>query len=68
MLCYGKSNGLMVFENRVLERIFGCERDEVMGSWRKLHNEFHSLYSSPDVIIVIKSRRMIWGHVACMGE
>jgi hypothetical protein len=56
------------FENRVL-RIFGPKREE-NGSWRKLHNdELHSLYSSPCIVKVIKSRRMRWaGHVACMGE
>jgi hypothetical protein len=59
----------MVFENRVLRRIFGPKR-EGHGSWRKLHNdEFHSLYSSPNIVKVVKSRRMRWaGHVACMGE
>jgi hypothetical protein len=61
---------LRVFENRVLRRIFGPKRDEVTGEWRKLHNEeVHNLYSSPDIIRQIKSRRMRWaGHVACMGE
>jgi hypothetical protein len=60
---------LRVFENRVLRRIFGPEREE-NGSWRKLHNdELHSLYSSPNIVRVIKSRRMRWvGHVARMGE
>jgi hypothetical protein len=55
-----------VFENRVLRRIFGPKRDEVMGEWRKLHNEeLHNLYSSPDIIRQVKSRRMRWvGHVA----
>jgi hypothetical protein len=59
---------LKVFENRVL-RIFGPKRDED-GSWRKLHNdEFHNLYSTPNIVRVIKSRRMRWaGHVARMGE
>jgi hypothetical protein len=59
-----------VFENRVLGRIFGPKRDEVPGGWRKLHNEeLHNLYSSPSIIIVIKSRRMRWArHVARMGE
>jgi hypothetical protein len=59
-----------VFENRVLRRIFGPKRDEVTGEWRKLHNEeLHNLYSSPDVIRQIKSRRMRWaGHVTRMGE
>jgi hypothetical protein len=46
-----------VFENRVLRRIFGPKRDEVTGEWRKLHNEeLHNLYSSPDIIKLIKSR------------
>jgi hypothetical protein len=59
-----------VFENRVLRRIFGPRRDEVTGKWRKLHNEeLHNLYSSPDIIRQVKSRRMRWaGHVAHMGE
>jgi hypothetical protein len=59
---------LRVFENRVL-RIFGPKREED-GSWRKLHNyELHSLYSSPNIVRVIKSKRMRWvGHVARMGE
>jgi hypothetical protein len=59
-----------VFENRVLRRIFGTERDEVTGGWRKLHNEeLRDLYSSPSIIRMIKSRRMRWaGHVTRMGE
>jgi hypothetical protein len=59
-----------VFENRVLRRIFGPNRDEMTGEWRKLHNEeLHNLYSSPDNIRQVKSRRMRWaGHVARMGE
>jgi hypothetical protein len=59
-----------VFANRVLRRIFGPKRDEVTGGWRKLHNEeLHNLYSSPSIIIMIKSRRMRWaGHVARTGE
>jgi hypothetical protein len=54
----------------MLRRIFGPKRDEVMGQWRKLHNgELHNLYSSPDIIRQIKSRRMRWaGHVVHMGE
>jgi hypothetical protein len=56
-----------MFENRVLRRIFGPKRDEVTGEWRRLHND--DLYSSPNVIRVIKSRIMRWvGHVARMGE
>jgi hypothetical protein len=60
---------LKVFRNRVLRKIFGRKREED-GSWRKLHNdELHDLYSSPDIVRVIKSRRMRWaGHVARMGE
>jgi hypothetical protein len=60
---------LRVFENRVLRRIFGPKREED-GSWRKLHNDkLHNLYSSPNIVRVIKSRRMRWaGHVARMGE
>jgi hypothetical protein len=59
-----------VFENRVLRRVFGPTRDEITGEWRKLHSgELHDLYSSPDIIRQMKSRRMRWaGHVACMGE
>jgi hypothetical protein len=59
-----------VFENRVLRRIFGLTRDVVTGEWRRLHHEkLNDLYSSPNIILVIKSRRMRWaGHVACMGE
>jgi hypothetical protein len=64
----GEEHRLRVFENRVLRRIFGPKREED-GSWRKLHNdELHSLYSSPNVVRVIKSRKMRWaGHVARMG-
>jgi hypothetical protein len=56
--------------NRVLRRVFGARRDEVTGGWRKLLNEkLHDLYSSPNIVRVIKSRRMRWvGHVAWMGE
>jgi hypothetical protein len=50
---------LRVFENRVLMRIFGPKRDEVTGKWRKRHHEeLHDLYSSPNIVRVIKSRRM----------
>jgi len=59
-----------VFENMVLGRIFGPRRDEVTGEWRRLHNEeLNDLYSSPNIVWVIKWRRMRWaGHVARMGE
>jgi hypothetical protein len=61
---------LKVFENRVLRRIFGLKRDEVIGGWRKLHNEeLNNLYCSPSMIRIIKSRRMRWaGHVERMGK
>jgi hypothetical protein len=61
---------LRVFENRVLRRIFGPKRDEVTGEWRNLHNEeLSDLYSSPNTVWVINSRRMRRaGHVACTGE
>jgi hypothetical protein len=59
-----------VFENKVLRKIFEPKRDEVIGEWRKLHNEeLRDLYSSPSIIRKIKSRRKRWeGHVARMGE
>jgi hypothetical protein len=59
-----------VFENRVLRRMYGPKRDAVMGEWRKQHREeLRKLYSSPDIVRQIKSRRMRWtGHVARMGE
>ena len=65
-----KEHRLRVFENRVLRRIFGHKRDGVTGEWRKLHNEeLNDLYSSPNILRVIKSRRMRWaGHVARMEE
>jgi hypothetical protein len=61
---------LRVFENRVLRRVFGRKRDEATGEWRRLHNEeLRDLYSSQNIIRVIKSRRMRWvGHIARMGE
>ena len=59
-----------MFENTVLRRIFGPRRDEVRGEWMRLFNEeLNDLYSSPNIVRVIKSRRMRWaGHVARMGE
>jgi len=61
---------LRVFENMVLRKIFGPRRDEVTGEWRRLHNEeLNDLYSSPNIVRVINSRRFRWaGHVARMGE
>jgi hypothetical protein len=61
---------LMVFENRVLRRIFGPKRDEVTAAWRTLHNEeLNGLYCSPNNVRVIKSRRMRWARsVASVGE
>ena len=61
---------LRVFENKVLRRIFRPRRDEVMGEWRRLHNEeINDLYCSSNTVWVIKSRRMRWaGHVARIGE
>ena len=61
---------LRVFENRVLRKVYGPKRDEVTGEWRRLHNEeLNDLYSLPNIVRVVKSRRMRWaGHVARMGE
>jgi hypothetical protein len=68
-LALSEERELRVFENRVLGRIFGSERDEMTGGWRKLHNEeLHNLYSSQNIIRIIKSRRMRGAvHVARMG-
>jgi hypothetical protein len=59
-----------VFENRVQRRLFAPKRDEIIGYCRKLYNEeLHNVYSLPNIIRMIKSRRMKWtGHVARMGE
>jgi hypothetical protein len=59
-----------VYENRAPRRIFGLKKDEVTGDWRKLYNEeLHNLYFSPNIIRMIKSRRIRWaGHVARMGR
>jgi hypothetical protein len=59
-----------MIEKRVLRKIFGSKRDKVTGKWRKLHNEeLNDVRSSPNIIRVIKSRKMRWdGHVACMVE
>ena len=61
---------LRVFENRVLRRVFGPKRDGVTGEWIKLHNEeLNDLYSLPNIVRVVKSRRMRWaGHVARIRE
>ena len=55
-----------MFENKVLMEIFGAKREEITGEWRKLHNaELHALYSSPNIIRNLKSRRLRWaGHVS----
>jgi hypothetical protein len=65
-----KEHTLGVFENRMLRRIFGPERDEVTGERRKLHyEELHDLYSSPKIIRIFKARKMRWvGHVARMAR
>jgi hypothetical protein len=58
-----------VSENRVLRRIFGPKWEEMMGGWRRLHNEeLHNLYASPNIIRAIKSRTKWAGHVVSMGD
>jgi len=61
---------LKVSQNRVLRRIFGPKREEVVRDWRKLHEEeLHNLYTSPDMIRVMKSKSVRWvGHVTRMGK
>jgi hypothetical protein len=61
---------LRVLENRALKRIFGRKKDEVIGEWRRLHNELlYALYFPPDIIRVIKTRTVRWArHVARVGE
>jgi hypothetical protein len=69
ILTLREEHRLRVFENRVLRRIFRLKTNEVPEDWRKLHNELHYLYSLPNIIKMVKSRRMRWaGHVARMGE
>jgi hypothetical protein len=69
-LALKEENRLRVFQNRVLRRIFGAEKDQVTEKWRKLHSEeLHILYSSPNILRQMNSRTMKWaGHVAHMGE
>jgi len=64
-----KKHRLRLFENRVLRKIFGPKRGEVIGEWKRLHNKgLYDLYTSPNIIPVIKSQRIRWAeHVACMG-
>jgi hypothetical protein len=64
------SHRLKVCDNKVLRRMVGPKGEEVTGGWRRLHNEeLHNLYPSPNIIRMIKSRRMRWvRHVACIGE
>jgi hypothetical protein len=59
---------MRVFENRVLRRIFGPKTDKIIGEWRKLHNEeLHDVYSSPNIMQMIKSKMRWVGHVARIG-
>ena len=61
---------MQVFENKVLRKIFGPKRDDENGEWRRLHNgELHDLYGRPDIMRIVKSRRLRWaGHVTRMGN
>jgi hypothetical protein len=69
LLTLREERRLKVFENRVLRRVFGPKRDEVTGEWRKLHNEELNLYTLPNIVRVVKSRRMRWaGYVVRMGD
>jgi hypothetical protein len=70
LLTLREEHRLRVFENRVMARIFGPKREEAAGSRRRVHNEeLHNFYASPNVIRVIKSRKIRWaGHVARAGE
>jgi hypothetical protein len=70
LVSHAKGITKIAFENRVLRRIFGPKREEVVGDWRRLHNEeLHNLYASQNIIGVTESRRMRWvGHVARMGR
>jgi hypothetical protein len=70
LLTVREERRLRMFENRLLKRVFGPKRDEVTGEWSKIHNEeLNDLYSLPNIVRVVKSRRMRWvGHVAHTGE
>ena len=70
MVTVREERRLKVFESWLLRRIFGTKRDEVTGEWNKLHNEeLRDLYSLPNIVRVVKLRRMRWaGHVARMGR
>jgi hypothetical protein len=65
-----EEHGIRIFDNKVLRRIFGPKKNEIIGGCRKLHNaELHYMYSSPNIIRMMMSRKMIWAeHVALMGR